>query len=105
MIHLVSDCTHLTRCPKLLVRITWRDANYLGQLYVKTQYHGQGIAKQLVDEMKQLSHAEVIQVKASIYAVGFYSRVGFQPTDQEQSINGIRYIPMELVVKQPMSST
>ncbi|WP_211318348.1 hypothetical protein, partial [Photobacterium sanctipauli] len=22
MIHLVSDCTHLTRCPKLLVRIT-----------------------------------------------------------------------------------
>ncbi|MBY7767228.1 helix-turn-helix domain-containing protein, partial [Vibrio fluvialis] len=22
MLHLVSDCTHLTRCPKLLVRIT-----------------------------------------------------------------------------------
>ncbi len=21
MVHLVSDCTHLTRCPKLLVRI------------------------------------------------------------------------------------
>ncbi|MBY8216670.1 hypothetical protein KW517_22135, partial [Vibrio fluvialis] len=22
IVHLVSDCTHLTRCPKLLVRIT-----------------------------------------------------------------------------------
>ncbi len=22
MVHLISDCTHLTQCPKLLVRIT-----------------------------------------------------------------------------------
>ncbi|WP_254662444.1 potassium channel family protein, partial [Vibrio parahaemolyticus] len=34
MVHLVSDCTHLTRCPKLVVRITipWED-NFSNSAY------------------------------------------------------------------------
>lgn len=78
--------------------IGWRDHNYLGHLYVKTPYHGFGIAKRLVNEMKTLSGASLIHVKASIYALGFYQKVGFKATSEELSINSIRYVSMELNV-------
>lgn len=78
--------------------IAWREGNYIGQLYVKTLYHGFGVAKQLVEAMKTISGARLIRVKASIYALGFYSKVGFIAMSEEQSINGIRYVPMELTV-------
>ncbi|PIS70250.1 hypothetical protein H271_10715 [Vibrio parahaemolyticus 1911C] len=31
MIHLVSDCTHLTQCPKLLVQITLQSPEPFGK--------------------------------------------------------------------------
>ncbi|EGR2717234.1 hypothetical protein DMW02_10515, partial [Vibrio parahaemolyticus] len=34
MVHLVSDCTHLTQCPKLLVRISGKCQPYLGRYSV-----------------------------------------------------------------------
>lgn len=79
--------------------IGWCDNNYLGHLYVKTAYHGFGIAKRLINEMKTQSGAKLIYVKASIYALGFYQKVGFKATSEELSINSIRYVPMELIVK------
>lgn len=78
--------------------IAWRDGNYLGHLYVKTEYHGFGVAKRLVEEMKTISGAKLISVKASIYALGFYGKVGFKAMSEELSINGIRYVLMELNV-------
>ncbi|WP_228028922.1 hypothetical protein, partial [Vibrio parahaemolyticus] len=30
MVHLVSDCTHLTQCPKLLVRISTSISLFIG---------------------------------------------------------------------------
>lgn len=78
--------------------IGWREDNYLGHLYVKTDYHGFGIAKRLVDEMKTQCGASLIHVKASIYALGFYQKVGFKATSEELSINSIRYVPMEMIV-------
>ena len=79
--------------------IAWRQGNYIGQLYVKTECHGFGVAKRLVEEMKKRSGARLIRVKASIYALGFYRNVGFKPVSEELSINGIRYVPMELNVE------
>ncbi len=78
--------------------IAWREENYIGHLYVKTEYHGFGVAKRLVEEMKRISDARLIKVKASIYALGFYEKVGFKALSKELSINGIRYVPMELNV-------
>lgn len=78
--------------------IAWREENYIGHLYVKTEYHGFGIAKRLIEEMKRISDARLIKVKASIYALGFYESVGFKAISKELSINGIRYVPMELNV-------
>lgn len=79
--------------------IGWREENYLGHLYVKTDYHGFGVAKQLVEAMTKMSGAKLIRVKASIYALGFYQKVGFKATSEELSINSIRYVPMELKVE------
>ncbi|MBY7882656.1 hypothetical protein KW425_02980, partial [Vibrio fluvialis] len=33
IVHLVSDCTHLTRCPKLLVRINLAVIKLINQQY------------------------------------------------------------------------
>jgi len=80
--------------------IAWREENYIGQLYVKTEYHGFGVAKRLVEEMILMSGATLIRVKASVYALGFYGKVGFKAMSEELSINGIRYVPMELRIEQ-----
>lgn len=79
--------------------IGWREEHYIGHLYVKTDYHGFGVAKQLVEAMKKRSGARLIRVKASIYALGFYRKVGFKAMSEELSVNGIRYVPMELNVE------
>ncbi len=79
--------------------IGWREENYIGHLYVKTDYHGFGVAKQLVEAMIKMSGAGVIRVKASIYALGFYRKVGFKAMSEELSVNSIRYVPMELNVE------
>ncbi|MFW9641912.1 GNAT family N-acetyltransferase [Vibrio parahaemolyticus] len=81
---------------QLLGYIAWRDGNYLGQLYVDSNYHGQGIARKLVEEMKLRCSENKILVKASIYALGFYQKVGFVPLADELSIKGMRYVPMAL---------
>nr|WP_275440793.1 GNAT family N-acetyltransferase [Vibrio sp. Of7-15] len=52
----------------------------------------------MVTEMQKRSGASNIEVKASVNAVGFYKRLGFQPTDKEQVKGGIRYLPMVLKV-------
>ncbi|GLO63706.1 hypothetical protein MACH09_42140 [Vibrio sp. MACH09] len=83
---------------KLVGYIAWRDGNYLGQLYVDSSYHGCGIASKLVDEMKQRCDSNKITVKASIYALGFYQKVGFKALSEELNINGMRYVPMELEI-------
>ncbi|WP_394209463.1 GNAT family N-acetyltransferase [Enterovibrio calviensis] len=80
--------------------VAWRDESYIGHLYVKTEYHGFGVARRLVEEMKAASGAALVRVKASIYALGFYKKVGFAPISDELSINGIRYVPMVLDVEQ-----
>ncbi|WP_221931858.1 hypothetical protein, partial [Vibrio furnissii] len=38
MVHLVSDCTHLTQCPKLLVRITSVVAHPVNECHGKASY-------------------------------------------------------------------
>ncbi|WP_338018358.1 GNAT family N-acetyltransferase [Vibrio navarrensis] len=37
-----------------------------------------------------------MELKASVNAIGFYERLGFQSVGSEQVKNGIRYVPMLL---------
>nr|WP_194717455.1 GNAT family N-acetyltransferase [Vibrio sp. S9_S30] len=76
--------------------VAWRSGNYIAQLYVSSMSQGQGIGTGLIREMQKRSKASSIELKASVNAVGFYKRLGFQPTESEQVKNGIRYLPMVL---------
>ena len=39
--------------------------------------------------------SKTITLNSSPYGVPFYKAVGFVPTDEEKTVNGIRFTPME----------
>ncbi|EKO3793775.1 GNAT family N-acetyltransferase [Vibrio metschnikovii] len=76
--------------------VAWRQGNYIAQLYVSSKYQNQGVGRGLIAEMLKRSGASSIELKASVNAIGFYERLGFQSVGTEQVKNGIRYVPMLL---------
>lgn len=68
--------------------------NHINLLFVRGQYHRQGIARQLFNMMTACYNSSYLTVHASPYAVGAYKRLGFVSTDAEQAINGLRFTPM-----------
>lgn len=76
-----------------------RDKTHICLLFVRKELHKQGIAKGLFQKMKEIceieSPAAKITVNSSPYAVQIYRRLGFSATDKEQTVNGIRFTPME----------
>ena len=76
-----------------------RNYNHISLLFVKKEYHGQGIAKKLLEiaitKCKQHNtNNELIEVNSSPFAVDVYEKLGFVKTDIEQIKNGIRFTPM-----------
>ncbi|MGL1302105.1 GNAT family N-acetyltransferase [Vibrio parahaemolyticus] len=69
---------------------------YIAQLYVLPEFQGRGIGSKLVSEVKAASEVSSLQLKASLNAVGFYRKLGFEQTAEQQSINSITFVPMEL---------
>ena len=68
-------------------------------LSVDKRYHRQGIARKLFstalsDKTRTDGH-DKITVNASPYAVNIYKRLSFVPTNTEQTVNGLRFTPME----------
>jgi GNAT superfamily N-acetyltransferase len=71
--------------------------NHVCLLFVTKEYHLRGIARRLFEAAKKTcasSGANEITVNSSPYAVEAYRRLGFVPTDEERSMNGIRFTPM-----------
>jgi len=68
-------------------------------LSVDKQYHRQGIARRLfqtaLNDKNRTDGHHKITVNASRYAVDIYRRLGFVPTDTEQTLNGLIFTPME----------
>ncbi|MFX0098634.1 MAG: GNAT family N-acetyltransferase [Candidatus Hodarchaeota archaeon] len=76
-----------------------RDNNHICLLFVDKQYHKKSIAKRLLEEAISIAKSNQtvefsIDVNSSPYAVEIYKKMGFLPTDNEQLVNGIRFIPM-----------
>ncbi len=71
---------------------------YIAQLYVLPEFQGRGIGSKLISEVKAASEASSLQLKASLNAVGFYRKQGFEQTAEQQSINSITFVPMELSI-------
>ena len=72
-------------------------------LFVDSAYHRQGIAKALYQTMLdyfRMHGISSITVNSSPYAVEVYRRLGFVSTNTEQTVNGIRFTPMQLQLAQ-----
>ena len=66
--------------------------------------HGQGVAREIVRRLLEIAQrndplAECVTVNATRYAVPFYTRVGFAPRGEEQTVGGIISTPMEIALR------
>lgn len=72
---------------------------HISLLFVNKQYHRKGIARALFSEMIRFYKANAeyseITVNSSLYAKDVYHKLGFMDTNTEQTVNGIRFIPMK----------
>ena len=48
----------------------------------------------LFDHFLENYKGNIITVNSSPYGLGFYKKLGFVPTEEEKTINGIRFTPM-----------
>jgi ribosomal protein S18 acetylase RimI-like enzyme len=89
--------------------IAMRPPCHISLLFVDKHFHHQGIARALFEHVLESVKAEgkhkEMTVYSSPYAAGFYRKVGFIDTDTEQTVNGIRFIPMKQSVDALYSNT
>jgi len=87
---------------RILGVIAVRPPCHISLLFVDKEYHRQGIAKSLfknvLADKSILDGHSAITVNSSPYAVEAYQHLGFIPTDTEQTVNGIRYVPMKYLL-------
>jgi GNAT superfamily N-acetyltransferase len=83
--------------------IATKGLNHICLLFVKKEFHRQGIARRLFRKVLDVCLAsEVVKkitVNSSPYALEAYRRLGFQAINGEQSIDGLRFIPMEYLLE------
>ena len=63
--------------------------------FVDGKYHRRGIGTKLFKRMREDFSSQTITLNASPYGLPFYKALGFTATDSEQTVNGIRFTPME----------
>lgn len=78
-----------------LVGVLAMRKNHISLFFVNEKYHRRGIGRKLFEAIKRDLDINEITVHSSPYAVKIYEHLGFKKTDNEQTVNGIRYIPMK----------
>ena len=63
--------------------------------FVKGSYHRRGIGTKLFRLLLRDYTGRAITLNSSSYGLAFYRSLGFKATDKEQTVNGIRFTPME----------
>ena len=71
-----------------------RDGCHIRKLYVDGAWHRRGIATALLDAIINSMAADRITINSSRYALQFYMKYGFVPTDTEQNKDGFVFTPM-----------
>ncbi|MDD6991684.1 MAG: GNAT family N-acetyltransferase [Oscillospiraceae bacterium] len=74
-----------------------RDGSHISLAFVDDEHRGTGVGKELFDHIAADHPDTVFTVHAAPLAEGFYSRIGFVPTDMQRLEDGIMYIPMERI--------
>ena len=77
-----------------------RAPQHIAGLFVDAAYHRRGIGRKLFEAMRRDYAQQVFTVNSSPYAVEVYRHLGFVPTDDEQSVDGLRFTPMQYSPKQ-----
>ena len=80
---------------KLLGLIATRNYNHIALFFVDGKHHKQGIGRKLFNKICELNESGFYTVNSSPYAKGVYEHLGFECTDSEQCVNGLRFYPMK----------
>ncbi len=89
---------------KIVGVIILRDNKHIALFFVDSQHQKKGIGKELFrNALSQCRHNDGnvsrITVNASPNSVDAYKKFNFEPTDKEQCVNGIRFVPMSLYMQ------
>lgn len=88
---------------KIIGVLATRQPCHISLLFVDKEHHRQGIAKALyktaLKHYQNNSNYVDITVNSSPYALEAYRKLGFVGTDTEQTVNGIRFIPMKHIFR------
>ncbi len=84
---------------RIIGMIDVRDHYHICMFFVAGEQQSKGVGRSLVEQAisrckSQNPQLEEIDVNSSTHAVNAYKKIGFVPTDDEQVVNGIRFIPM-----------
>ena len=84
---------------KIIGVIATKDKHHIALFFVDGEYHRQGIGKQLFKMVLELNSDNYFTVNSSPYAHDVYKHLGFENTDAEQCINGLKFYPMKKKIK------
>ena len=74
---------------------TRSEGTHIALFFVDGQYQRKGIGKKLFRAVLPDLGSERMTVNAAPYGVPIYRKLGFNETDTEQTVNGLRFTPME----------
>lgn len=80
---------------KLAGMIAIRQPQHISLFFVDTKHQHKGIGRKLFETLEKEFSQGTITVNSSPYAVHIYHKLGFKDTNSEQTVNGIRFTPME----------
>ena len=90
---------------KIIALIGMRNSKtHINLAFTKKEYQCKGIATAifnylLKDILNENPSIKELTLNSSPYAIPFYLKLGFEPTSEEQEIDGIRFTPMKYVIK------
>ena len=76
-----------------------KDKLHICFFFVDGKYHRLGIGTRLFECVKTECSGKTITLNSSPYGLPFYKSLGFHATDDEQTVNGIRFTPMTVQIR------
>lgn len=73
---------------------TRNEGNHIALFFVDGEHHREGIGRKLFEVVLENSTSDILTVNSSPYAKDIYHHLGFENSDVEQAVTGIRFIPM-----------
>jgi len=83
---------------KKLIGIIRGKSNRIINLFVAGDFHNQGVGERLINLFERQAKKEkskLIKIRSSLYAVGFYSKMGYKKTTGVRLCKGLREQPMK----------